>query len=167
MRLLHFNLVIKGAGHHPAAWRHAESRPEQLFDLRHYVRLAQRAEAAQLDSILIPDRLANPHYLSSQVLGGLEPFTLLSAVAVHTERIGLIATASTAYNQPYHVARKLAALDHISQGRAAWNIKIAGSEAESLNFGQSTPQDAATLLRRADEFVRVTRDLFDLSLIHI
>src|SRR5690606_20137126 len=93
-------------------------------------------------------------------LGGLEPLTLLAALAAVTERIGLIATVSTTYNEPFHVARKFASLDHISGGRAGWNIVTSAREAEARNFGVERPAHRDRY-RRADEFLEVVTKLWD------
>ena len=96
-----------------------------------------------------------------QFIANFEPITLLSAIAMTTSRIGLVATASTSYNEPYHVARKFASLDRISGGRAAWNIVTSGSAGEALNFNRTAPFPHADRYKRAHEFVEVVTGLWD------
>ena len=118
MRQLHFNLFLHGCGHHQAAWRHPASQVEQLTDITYYERLAQTAEAGLFDAIFFADGQAvgDP---SAGPLWSLEPLTTLAAMARNTTRIGLICTVSTTFHSPFHVARMLASLDHISRGRIA------------------------------------------------
>src|SRR5215470_7227649 len=103
-RQLHLNLFIHSRGHHEASWRHPASSPLALTDIRYYQDLAQRAEAGLFDSIFLADQLARTW---------LEPVTVLAAVAVATSRIGMIATASTTYTEPFNLARQFGSLDHI------------------------------------------------------
>jgi FMN-dependent oxidoreductase (nitrilotriacetate monooxygenase family) len=98
---------------------------------------------------------------SVQFIANFEPITLLSAIAMMTERIGLIATASTSFNEPYHVARKFASLDHISGGRAGWNVVTSGNPDEAMNFGLKEHVEHAARYRRAREFFDVVTGLWD------
>src|SRR5689334_14298648 len=107
-RQLVLNAFLHDTGHHEASWRHPFSSAERAFDVRFYQELAQRAEAAKLDAVFladIPAQFADTPYRASH---GLEPINLLTAIAVVTERIGLIATASTTFNEPYNLARAFA-----------------------------------------------------------
>ncbi|RSN12980.1 LLM class flavin-dependent oxidoreductase [Nonomuraea sp. WAC 01424] len=149
-----------GVGHHEAAWRHPRTEPSRLTDVRHYQELARIAERGKLDSLFLADGVALQGNVRHNALGGLEPLTLLAALASVTDHIGLIATVSTTYNEPFHVARKFASLDHISGGRAGWNIVTSASEAEALNFGVERPAHAARYAR-ADEFLDVVGKLWD------
>ena len=121
-RQLHLNLFIHSRGHHEASWRHPASSPLPLTDIRYYQDLAQRAEAALFNSIFLADQLALGGDVAQAPRTWLEPITVLAAVAVATSRVGLIATASTTYTEPFNLARQFASIDHISNGRAAWNI---------------------------------------------
>ncbi|GAA3789854.1 LLM class flavin-dependent oxidoreductase [Sphaerisporangium flaviroseum] len=159
-RKLHLNAFLMGVGHHEAAWRHPRTDPSRLTDVRHYQQLARIAERGKLDSVFLADGLALWGNVRHNALGGLEPLTLLSALAVVTDHVGLIATVSTTYNEPYHVARKFASLDHISGGRAGWNIVTSAGEAEAHNFGIERPPHA-TRYARADEFLDVVTRLWD------
>src|SRR5215813_12185468 len=121
-RQLHLNLFIHSRGHHEASWRHPGSSPLALTDIRYYQDLACRAEAALFDSVFLADQLALGEDVAQAARTWLEPVTVLAAIAVATSRIGMIATASTTYTEPFNLARQFASLDHISNGRVAWNI---------------------------------------------
>ncbi|MER7368337.1 LLM class flavin-dependent oxidoreductase [Nonomuraea wenchangensis] len=159
-RKLHLNAFLMGVGHHEAAWRHPSTEPARLTDVRHYQELARIAERGTLDSVFLADGLALQGHVAHNALGGLEPLTLLSALAAVTDHVGLIATVSTTYNEPFHVARKFASLDHISGGRAGWNIVTSAGEAEAGNFGIERPAHAARYAR-AEEFLDVVLKLWD------
>ncbi|MDP9849237.1 LLM class flavin-dependent oxidoreductase [Streptosporangium lutulentum] len=159
-RELHLNAFLMGVGHHEAAWRHPRTDSSGVTDVRHYQHLARVAERGRLDSVFLADGLALWGDVRHNALGGLEPLTLLAALAAVTEHIGLIATVSTTYNEPFHVARKFASLDHISRGRAGWNIVTSASEAEAHNFGVERPAHKDRYAR-ATEFLEVVTKLWD------
>lgn len=158
-RQLHLNAFLMNAGHHEAAWRHPRTRPERATELGYFVELARIAERGKLDSLFLADGLAL-RSAAHNVIAGFEPLTLLSALAAATDHIGLIATASTTYNEPFHLARKFASLDHISKGRAGWNIVTSGSEAEAENFSRARPSHSDRY-QRAAEFLDVVTKLWD------
>ncbi|MGD3110628.1 LLM class flavin-dependent oxidoreductase [Streptomyces sp. YGL11-2] len=160
-RRLHLNAFLMNAGHHDAAWRHPRTQPERVTDRRYFQYLAQTAERGKLDSIFFADGLALWGKVEHNALGGFEPLTLLSALATVTERIGLIATVSTTFNEPFHTARKFASLDHISGGRAGWNIVTSGTVDEARNFGQDEHLEHGLRYDRAREFVEVATKLWD------
>jgi FMN-dependent oxidoreductase (nitrilotriacetate monooxygenase family) len=161
-RRMHLNLFIQGIGHHEAAWRHPGTDPQDMLDIGYYQRLAQQAEAAKLDAIFIADALAiNAHVEHGPFNNFFEPFTLLAAIAAVTTHIGVIGTASTTYDEPYDVARKLASLDRVSRGRAGWNIVTSGNEKAAQNFGLEAHPEHSRRYARATEFVEVTRKLWD------
>jgi len=116
-RQLHLNLFINSRGHHEASWRHSAASPLALTDIRYFQDLAQRAEAALFDSIFLADVLALGDDVAQSARTWLEPITVLAAVAVATSRIGLVATASSTYTEPFNLARQFASLDHMSNGR--------------------------------------------------
>ncbi|GCL72870.1 FMN-dependent monooxygenase [Paenibacillus naphthalenovorans] len=154
-RKLHLNAFITGTGHHEAAWRYPASTPELGLDIRHYQKIAQIAERGLLDSLFVADGY------SGRSSGKLEPFTQLAALAAVTEHIGLIATVGTTYYEPFHVARKFASLDHISNGRAGWNIVTTGTESTAYNFGLDAHPEHSLRYDYAEEFVELTKQLWD------
>ena len=121
-RQLHLNLFIQSRGHHEASWRHPLASPLEMTDIRYFQTLAKRAEEGLFDSIFLADTLAVWDDVERAARTWLEPLTVLGALAVSTQHIGLIATASTTYSEPFNLARQFSSLDHMSGGRAGWNI---------------------------------------------
>jgi FMN-dependent oxidoreductase (nitrilotriacetate monooxygenase family) len=160
-RQLHLNLFIHSRGHHEASWRHPDTSPLPLTDIRYYQDLAQRAEAAKFDSIFLADQLALGGDVAQAARTWLEPITVLAAVAVATQRIGLIATCSTTYTEPFNLARQFASIDHISQGRAAWNIVTSWLATAAANFGSDGQVSHADRYARGEEFMSVVKALWD------
>jgi FMN-dependent oxidoreductase (nitrilotriacetate monooxygenase family) len=151
---------VGGPGQHNT-WLSPEIPGNASVDIRWYIARAQEAEAAKFDLVFIVDsQFITPdspnHYLSR-----LEPLTLLSAVAVHTSHIGLVATITTSYNEPFNVARGLASLDHISGGRAGWNVVTTGDAGTAGNYSRDEHYDYATRYGRALEHVAVAQALWD------
>ena len=161
MPQMHINLFIQSRGHHEAAWRHPKSSPLPLTDIRYTVELAQKAEAGYFDSIFLADVLGLWNDVESTPFNWLEPITSLAAVAMATKRIGLIATCSTTYTEAYNLARQFASLDHISRGRAAWNIVTTWSPQAGANFGHIGQIGHADRYERAEEFMSVVKGLWD------
>jgi FMN-dependent oxidoreductase (nitrilotriacetate monooxygenase family) len=157
-RGLILNAFLMVPGHHAAAWRHPASAPERTLDLDYYADIARTAERATIDSLFLADGLSAGR--RSGARGGLEPLTLLSALAAVTERIGLIATASTTFTDPYTLARAFASLDHISGGRAGWNIVTSADTEAAANFGRD-PVAHDARYRRAHEYLEVATGLWD------
>ena len=160
-RRVHLNLFIYGRGHHEAAWRHPRSSSRALTDIEHYIECARKAEAAHFDSIFLADVLNLPPDVDSSARLWLEPLTALAAIAHATSRIGLIGTASTSHTEPFNLARQFSSLDHISRGRAAWNIVTSFSIAGSRNFGGGGRLLHAERYDKGEEFVRVVKALWD------
>ena len=160
-RRLHLNLFIHSRGHHEASWRHPASSPLPLTDIRYYQDLAQRAEAALFDSIFLADQLALGGDVAQAARTWLEPITVLAAIAVVTQRIGLIATCSTTYTEPFNLARQFASIDHISNGRAAWNIVTSWLATAAENFGGEGQVSHADRYARGEEFMAVVKALWD------
>ncbi|QRY48091.1 LLM class flavin-dependent oxidoreductase [Mycolicibacterium boenickei] len=160
-RQLHLNAFLMGVGHHEAAWRHERTDVRNLTDVEHFQRLAQLAERGKLDSVFFADGLAVGPRVKHNTQAIFEPITLLTAMATVTEHVGLIATATTGYIEPYTLARSFASLDHISGGRAGWNIVTSAGEDEAANFGVDGIPDHAGRYRRATEFVDVATALWD------
>ncbi|MEH1012935.1 LLM class flavin-dependent oxidoreductase [Micromonospora sp. CPCC 206060] len=158
---LRLNAFLLGVGHHDAAWRHPRTEPRRITELAHFVELARTAERGALDSVLLADGLSVGPDIRHRVPPVFEPLTLLAALATATEHIGLIASVSTTWNEPFHVARQLASLDHLSGGRAGWNIVSSGQEREAANFNRDRQPDHPDRYRRAAEFVDVAVKLWD------
>jgi alkanesulfonate monooxygenase SsuD/methylene tetrahydromethanopterin reductase-like flavin-dependent oxidoreductase (luciferase family) len=142
-------------GHHVASWRHPEGQADAGINFQHYVEITQTAERAKFDLVFLADNLgvreARMEALSrsAQYIANFEPITLLSALAPMTSRIGLVATASTSYNEPFHVARKFASLDHITGGRAGWNLVTSGMTMEAYNFNRDAHYEHGERYERA------------------
>ncbi|KUL35229.1 LLM class flavin-dependent oxidoreductase [Actinoplanes awajinensis] len=160
-RQLHLNAFLMTVGHHEAAWRLPESDPFAHLDVQHYVRLARIAERGKLDSLFLADSPVLWNSVGHRPSGGLEPTVLLTALAGATERIGLIATASTSYNEPYNLARRFASLDHVSGGRAGWNVVTTAGPDAARNFNLDDQPAHRDRYARAAEFVDVSRKLWD------
>jgi FMN-dependent oxidoreductase (nitrilotriacetate monooxygenase family) len=160
-RQLHLNLFFHSRGHHEASWRHPDSSPLPLTDIRYYQDLARRAEAAKFDSIFLADQLALGEDAAQAARTWLEPITVLAALAVSTSHIGLIATCSTTYTEPFNLARQFASIDHISQGRAGWNIVTSWLATAARNFGDSEQVGHEDRYARAEEFMTVVKALWD------
>ena len=164
---LRLGAFFNPTGHHVASWRHPGAQADAGINFKHYVEIAQTAERAKFDMVFLADnvcvREANMEALSrsAQYIANFEPITLISALAAVTTRIGLTATASTSFNEPFHVARKYASLDHISGGRAAWNLVTSGMAAEAYNFNRDAHYGHAERYQRANEFAEVVTALWD------
>ncbi|WP_127494779.1 LLM class flavin-dependent oxidoreductase [Paenibacillus glycanilyticus] len=157
---LHLGAFIYFTGHHHAGWRHPESGVERMFDIEWYKRIAKSAEKGKFDMIFFAD-LLHLIYPSRAAAGMLDPVALLSALSTVTEKIGLTATLSTTYNEPYNAARRFATLDHLSGGRAGWNIVTSQVDTEARNFGREKHPVHATRYEMAKEFVDVVTALWD------
>ncbi len=157
---------VMASGHHVAGWRHPRAQPDAGQNIAHYRQIAQTAERGKFDALFLADGVAirshDEHTLHRTArAASFEPLTLLSALSQVTEHIGLVATVSTTYNEPYHVARKFASLDHLSNGRAGWNVVTSWSEAEAHNFNLDKHPEHGARYERAEEFVDVVRGLWD------
>jgi FMN-dependent oxidoreductase (nitrilotriacetate monooxygenase family) len=160
-RQLSLNLFIYPGGHHEAAWRYKESAADRILDVTYYQELAQRAEAHKFDAIFFADGPALADNVRYAQRFRIEPITLLSAIAVATKRIGLVATASTTYTEPYNLARLFASLDHISGGRAGWNIVTTTAPQAAQNFGLPEHPPHGERYERAREYMDVITRLWD------
>lgn len=157
---MHLGAFIYYTGHHHAGWRHPDSGVEQLFDIAMYKKIAQTAEKGKFDMMFFAD-LLYVREVESAASGMLDPVTLLSALSMATERIGLTATVSTTYNSPYNVARKFASLDYISGGRAGWNIVTSQLDIEAHNYGLPEHPEHGLRYRMASEFTAAVTSLWD------
>src|SRR5579863_8816836 len=165
-RQLHLGAFMRPTTIHTGAWRYAGAFPDANFNLAHIKRFAQTLERAKFDAFFMADHLAVLNMpldalKHSHTVTSFEPFTLLSALAVLTEHIGLIATGSTTFDAPYHVARRFASLDHLSGGRAGWNIVTTSNPDAALNFGMTDHMEHGERYRRAREFYDVVTGLWD------
>lgn len=165
-RQIKLGAFLMQTGHHIAAWRHPQAQADAGSNFRHYVELAKLAEAAKFDAVFLADSVG----VRSSELASLsrtarsdhfEPLTLLSALAAVTERIGLIATVSTSFNEPFNVARKFASLDQISGGRSGWNLVTSSGTGEAQNFNRDEHFEHALRYERAAEFHDVVTGLWD------
>lgn len=147
-------------GHHAASWLVEEVEAKEIFDIDYYIKGAKIAEKGLFDNIFLADYL----YLlgvENSASGMLDPVNLLSALSVVTKNIGLTATVSTTYNEPFHLARRHATLDHLSKGRAGWNIVTSQLDIEAQNFGKEKHLEHGERYKRADEFLAATKALWD------
>jgi alkanesulfonate monooxygenase len=164
---LRLGAFFNPTGHHVASWRHPKAQADAGINFKHYVEIARTAERAKFDMIFFADNIgvreAKMEALSrsAQYIANFEPITLISALAPMTSRIGLTCTASTSYNEPFHVARKFASLDHISGGRAGWNLVTSGMEVEARNFNRDKHYGHGERYERANEFAEVVTALWD------
>jgi alkanesulfonate monooxygenase len=165
-RQLKLGAFMRPVSLHTGAWRYPGAWPDANFNFPHLRDMIRKLEAGKFDAFFMADHLAVLNMpinalKRSHTVTSFEPFTLLSALAGATERIGLIATGSTTFDAPYHVARRFASLDHISDGRAGWNIVTTSNPDAALNFGLDEHMDHAERYRRAREFFDVVTGLWD------
>ncbi|GAA1538339.1 LLM class flavin-dependent oxidoreductase [Kribbella lupini] len=158
---MHLNAFLMSTGHHEASWRLPESNPVANTDVEHYRELARTAERGKFDSIFFADSPVLFSDVGRRPAGSLEPTVLLTAIAAATERIGLIATASTTYNDPYNLARRFASVDHVSAGRAGWNVVTTAGPDAAKNFNLADQPAHAERYDRAAEFLEVAFKLWD------
>ncbi len=165
-RKLHLGAFMRPVSIHTGAWRYPGAWADANFSFPRLKYLIQRLEAAKFDAFFMADHLALLNMpiealRRSHTVTSFDPLTLLPALAAVTERIGLIATASTTYNDAYHVARKFASLDHISNGRAGWNLVTTANPDAALNFGHDAHMAHGERYKRAREFHDVVTGLWD------
>lgn len=165
-RQLHLGAFMRPVSIHTGAWRYPGAYPDANFNFPRLREFARRLEAAKFDAFFMADHLALLNMpvqalKRSHTVTSFEPFTLLSALAGATEKIGLVATASTTFDEPYHIARRFASLDHISGGRAGWNIVTTANPDAALNFGYDSQMDHDARYVRAREFFDVVTGLWD------
>ncbi|EPE96598.1 LLM class flavin-dependent oxidoreductase [Rhizobium grahamii] len=163
---LHLTAFMRPVSLHTGAWRYPGSYADANFNFGHIKSFIQKLEAAKFDAFFMADHLALLNMpvdalVRSHTVTSFEPFTLLSALAAVTEKIGLAATASTTFDEPYHVARRFASLDHISNGRAAWNIVTTANPDSARNFGLDEHIEHGERYARAREFYDVVTGLWD------
>ncbi|MEK9691768.1 MAG: LLM class flavin-dependent oxidoreductase, partial [Rhodospirillaceae bacterium] len=165
-RKLHFNAFMRTATLHTGGWRYPGGFADANFNLNHIIRFIQKLEEGKFDTFFMADHLALLNMpiealKRSATPTSFEPMTLLSALAMVTKKIGLVATSSTTYDAPYHVARRFASLDHISGGRSGWNIVTTANPNASRNFGIEFQMEHDERYSRAKEFYDVVTGLWD------
>ena len=158
---LSIGMNILGLGGHGAAWRTGESSPRSLVDVDYFINIARVSERGTLDAIFLADGPALAGDVAKNPAGRLEPTVLLTAVALATQHIGVISTASSSYNEPLNLARRVASVDHISKGRAAWNLVTNAGDAAAQNFGLAGAPLHVDRYDRAGEFAEVVLKLWD------
>lgn len=160
-RKMNLGLFVAANGHHIGGWRHPDAEANAAENLTFLQKIAKTAEEAKFDMFFVGDGLNTDPSFPPSVIARLEPMTLLASIAGVTKNIGLAATISTTYGEPYHVARQLASLDHLSNGRAAWNIVTTSSAQAAENFGEAGQMEHRQRYERAMEFVEVAKGLWD------
>ena len=160
-RQMNLNLFIYPCGHHEAAWRYRGAAPDRVLDIAYYQDLARHAEREKMDAVFFADGPSLADNIRYAARFRLEPMTWMSGIAAVTSRIGVIGTASTTYAEPYNLARQFASLDHLSNGRAGWNIVTTGAPDAAHNFGLGEHPVHAQRYDRAHEFVDVVTALWD------
>src|SRR5579871_5813541 len=165
-RQLRLGAFMRPVSLHTGAWRYPGAYPDANFNFAHLKRFAQSLERAKLDAFFMADHMAVLNMpvnalKRSHTVTSFEPFTLLSALSQVTEHLGLVATGSTTFDEPYHVARRFASLDHLSGGRAGWNIVTTSNPDAALNFGLEEHVEHDERYRRAREFYDVVTGLWD------
>jgi FMN-dependent oxidoreductase (nitrilotriacetate monooxygenase family) len=156
------NVTVMGLGMHLGSWRHRPQPATDYLDLGYYQSIARVAEKGRFHAIFLADTLAtSEENFERPNLGAMDPITVLAAVAASTNNIGLVATASTSYNEPFNLARRLSTLDHLSRGRAAWNIVTTFVPEVAANFGEEPLPPHAVRYARAEEFVDVVIGLWE------
>lgn len=163
---MHLMLFPLFTGTHVAGWRHPRATPGRTHDIQFHTEIAQAAERAKFDAVFFADAQGFRTIVGREAharndVARLDPIVMLSALAMVTQRIGLVATLSTSYNEPYAAARRLASVDHVSRGRAGWNIVTSTTRNEARNFGREVHFGHAERYARAEEFVDVVRALWD------
>jgi alkanesulfonate monooxygenase len=165
-RQLRLGAFMRPASIHTGAWRYPDAWPDMNFNIAHMRSCIQALEAAKFDAFFMADHMAVLNMpvealKRSHTVTSFEPFTLLSALSQVTERIGLVATGSTTFDAPYHIARRFASLDHLSGGRAGWNIVTTSNPDAALNFGMDALMEHGERYERAREFYDVVTGLWD------
>lgn len=154
-------LFAQGVGVAQSVWRSPRTQPERLHSLGYWAELAQLAEAGRFDAFFIADTLNLSPSITADAITRPDPVALLSAVSAVTSRIGLVGTSSTTYNDPFTVARQFATLDHLSEGRAGWNVVTTAIAAAAANHGSTDLPDHGDRYQRAEEFVDVVTALWE------
>jgi FMN-dependent oxidoreductase (nitrilotriacetate monooxygenase family) len=165
MTMMHLGVFTYPGGHHIAGWRHGSVVPREILGYDYYRRTAQAAERGKFDLVFVGDMLAarekDGRVIAQGALNNIDSISILSAVAGATERVGLVATLSTTYNEPFAIAERFATLDHLSAGRAGWNIITTANDEAALNFSRKSHMEKTMRYQRAREFVDICKSLWD------
>src|SRR6185503_5750015 len=165
MTMMHLGVFTYPGGHHIAGWRHGSVEPRGILGYDYYRRTARAAERGKLDLVFVGDMLAarekDGRVIAQGALNNIDSISILSAVAGATERVGLVATLSTTYNEPFAIAERFASLDHLSGGRAGWNIITTANEDATLNFSRKSHMEKTLRYQHAREFVDICKSLWD------
>ncbi|TSB47854.1 LLM class flavin-dependent oxidoreductase [Alkalicoccobacillus porphyridii] len=160
-RQMHLGVFLMGFGHHLASWRQADTPADSPEDIDFYIDIAKTAEQGKFDLLFVSDGLSFNERSHPSELVRFEPLTLLGALSIATKSIGLAATATTTYNEPFHLARKFLSLDHLNKGRTGWNVVTSYYQGEANNFNQNDHMKHDERYVRADEFVEVVKKLWN------
>jgi len=160
-RKMRLGAFLAGTGSNMASWRHPNAVADAAINLDYYRQLTRKAETAKLDFVFFGDGLYISEKSHPNFLNRFEPLTLLAALAMDTTKIGLAATLSTSYSEPFTVARQFASIDHISGGRAGWNIVTSPLEGSALNYSKTEHPEHDLRYRMAAEYIEVTKGLWD------
>ena len=164
-RQLHLGVFTYPGGHHVAGWRHPSVDPQSILGYDYYRQMAVTAERGKFDLLFVGDMLAarekDGRVIAQGALNNIDSISITAAVSGATERLGFVATLSTTYNEPYAIAERFAALDHITGGRAGWNIITTANDDAALNFSRKSHMEKSMRYQRAKEFVDICKDLWD------
>jgi FMN-dependent oxidoreductase (nitrilotriacetate monooxygenase family) len=164
-RRLHLGLFIYPGGHHVAGWRHKSVDPQAILGFDYYRRAAVTAERGKFDLFFVGDMLAarekDGRVIAQGALNNIDSISITSALASVTDHLGLVATLSTTYNEPFAIAERFASLDHISDGRAGWNIITTANDDAAMNFSRKSHMEKTQRYQRAKEFVDICKALWD------
>lgn len=160
-RLLRLGVQLRGAGHHPAAWRAPAARPDRLLDPAHVVDLVRTAERGRLDLVVLDDTFTPEPAHAHQVRGRLDALLTAARVAPATASIGLVSTVDVTHTEPFHVAKNIATLDLVSGGRGGWRLHLSTGTAEARLFGRKPAAPLADLVAEADDVAEVVARLWD------
>ncbi len=165
MTMMHLGVFTYPGGHHIAGWRHPSVLPREILGCDYYRRTAVAAERGKFDLVFVGDMLAarekDGRVIAQGALNNIDSISILSAIAGATERVGLVATLSTTYNEPFAIAERFASLDHLSGGRAGWNIITTANDDAALNFSRKSHMEKTMRYQRAREFVDICKSLWD------
>jgi alkanesulfonate monooxygenase SsuD/methylene tetrahydromethanopterin reductase-like flavin-dependent oxidoreductase (luciferase family) len=160
-RKMRIGAIIVGSGWSVGSWRHPDADPEAPYSIDYFTKIAETAEAGKFDYIFFGDELFISEKSHPNFLNRLDVLSLVSALSMKTSKLGLAATLSTTFNEPFNAARQTASIDKISKGRFGWNVVTSALEGAAANFGMKTLPNHDERYERADEFVEVCKGLWN------